>query len=594
MTARDQLEYLRTKRDTYYHAYSRALRAILRGGLVGEVAICWRPPWCAVSSFTAARISTSTPYEGDHEHVTGGTRLCGVGGAVDLSRVSGSLSVSARLQQRGRRNGRTQWQWPIRRNRDSLYLAWEQHVREYRLRRDDSQIEGGKPKAKYLSPPGRGGMLYFAVGTAPEWLQDPMLPVIVTEGEFKTLALFRAAIEGLGDAAEGPRFLPVGLGGVWNWRGTIGKTVSADGSRVDEKGPIPDLSRVAWAGRSVVICFDRDAETNEKVQIARAMLSKELRGRGAKVSWFQWPVEAPEAKGMDDLLAARGPEFVLPLIEVRIAAATEQTPTSACDDVILSAPFTDLGNAERFAALHAGDIRYCHPWKAWLIWNGSRFKLDDTGEITRRAKAVTRKMFQLAARSTDTEKRDRLLKFARFSEKHARLQAMLSLAACEPGIPVLPQDLDADPWLLNIDAGTIDLKRGELLPHSRENLITKQAPVDFDPSAQCPQWLKFLDEIMGGNQELITFKQRALGYALSGLVTEKRGLFIYHGSGNNRQDHGTRTHAGLAGQLCRTNQDRVADGAASSGRLSRIAGYRGSKRAQARYLKRTEGRPAAG
>ena len=69
-------------------------------------------------------------------------------------------------------------------------------VREYRLRRDhpDMEIDSHgriKPKQKYLSPPGRGNMLYFAPTASGKQLRDTALPLIITEGEFKTLALWR-------------------------------------------------------------------------------------------------------------------------------------------------------------------------------------------------------------------------------------------------------------------------------------------------------------------------------------------------------------------------------------------------------------------
>jgi hypothetical protein len=50
-----------------------------------------------------------------------------------------------------------------------------------------------KPKQKYLSPPGRGNMLYFAPGVTDAQLRDFTLPLIITEGEFKTLAMWRLA-----------------------------------------------------------------------------------------------------------------------------------------------------------------------------------------------------------------------------------------------------------------------------------------------------------------------------------------------------------------------------------------------------------------
>jgi hypothetical protein len=146
--------------------------------------------------------------------------------------------------------------------------------------------------------------------------------VVITEGEFKTLALSRLARHKLSDASERPRFLSVGLGGVWNWKGNIGKTTDADGARVNEKGPIPDLARITWKGRTVVIVFDVDIETNEFVCAARTHLTKELKRRGARVKWFAWPKGlSAGVKGIDDYLAAMGPEAAIQHIE----NAKEQT-----------------------------------------------------------------------------------------------------------------------------------------------------------------------------------------------------------------------------------------------------------------------------
>jgi hypothetical protein len=50
-----------------------------------------------------------------------------------------------------------------------------------------------KPRQKYLSPPGRSNMLYLPPSVPPEFLRDASLPVLIREGEFKTLALLRLA-----------------------------------------------------------------------------------------------------------------------------------------------------------------------------------------------------------------------------------------------------------------------------------------------------------------------------------------------------------------------------------------------------------------
>jgi predicted P-loop ATPase len=184
-------------------------------------------------------------------------------------------------------------------------------VREYRLRRDhpDMEIDSKgqvKPKQKYLSPPGRGNMLYFPPGMTEAQLRDVPLPLIITEGEFKTLALWRLANW---SHTDDPRFLPLGVSGVYNWRGTIGKTNGPDGERLDVKGPIPDLERVAWKGRKVIIAYDADSSLKDLVRFARAELAWHLRGRGAVVGFLGW--DAKQGKGIDDHLALVGPEKVL-------------------------------------------------------------------------------------------------------------------------------------------------------------------------------------------------------------------------------------------------------------------------------------------
>ena len=184
-------------------------------------------------------------------------------------------------------------------------------VREYRLRRDQPDLDYDlagtlKTRQKYVSPPGRSNLLYVVPGVSQESLRDATLPIVITEGEFKTLALWRLANHG---SRAQSRFLPVGISGVYNWRGTIGKAVGPDGSRLDVKGAIPDLDWIVWAGRTVVIAYDADAVTKETVRIARSMLGAHLRGRGAVVGFLEWDVA--KGKGIDDHLATVGPETVL-------------------------------------------------------------------------------------------------------------------------------------------------------------------------------------------------------------------------------------------------------------------------------------------
>jgi putative DNA primase/helicase len=192
---------------------------------------------------------------------------------------------------------------------------------------------------------------------------------------------------------------------------------------------------------------------------------------------------------------------------------------------------TDLGNAKCLVAEHGLDLHYCFPWGKWLYWDGTRWVLDETGEVMRRAKDTVAQMYREALQ-LPSELRKPLLTHVERSESAPRLKAMIELAASEPGIPIRPAELDANPWLLNVENGTLDLHTGDLHEPRREDLLTRLAPVRYDPEATCPQWDAFLARIMAGNQSLISFLQRAVGYALTGDVREHVMLILW-GTGRN-------------------------------------------------------------
>lgn len=203
---------------------------------------------------------------------------------------------------------------------------------------------------------------------------------------------------------------------------------------------------------------------------------------------------------------------------------------------------SDVGNARRFIATHGRDVHYCYKWARWLVWDGKRWVIDDRGEVHRRAKETIRLIYQEAGATVDDAERKKIGAHALRTEAETRLQAMISSARSEPGIPIVPDDLDTDPWALNVGNGTLDLKTQELHPHRREDLITRLAPVDFVPDAPCTFWLSHLDRVFNGNAALISFLQMSFGYSLSGLCDE-RCLFISFGTGSNGK---TTTHETMA------------------------------------------------
>ena len=193
---------------------------------------------------------------------------------------------------------------------------------------------------------------------------------------------------------------------------------------------------------------------------------------------------------------------------------------------------TDYGNAERMVARHGCDLRYCHPWSKWLVWDERRWRIDDTAEVVRRAKLTVRATYKEAWKLRTTDDRKALANWAVRSESTDRLRGMITLAQSEAGIPVLPDELDVDPWLLNVENGVVDLRTGDLHPHRREHLITKLAPVPYDPTASAPIWETFIGRIFDCDAELIGFVQRFVGYSLTGDTSEQCFAYCY-GTGAN-------------------------------------------------------------
>lgn len=190
---------------------------------------------------------------------------------------------------------------------------------------------------------------------------------------------------------------------------------------------------------------------------------------------------------------------------------------------------TDAANGERLAQSYQDGILYCYPWRAWHIWNGERWARDDAGTIVRYAVQTAKNVFG-EARDAEGRKQQDLSRWAVASQTKARLEAMIW--AAHSLVAVRPDQFDPDPWLLNIQGGTLDLRGGDLRDSDRHDLITKQGGLEYDPEARCPRWLAFLDKVMGGDADLVPFLQRAVGYTLTG-ETSEQCFFLLHGSGAN-------------------------------------------------------------
>lgn len=198
---------------------------------------------------------------------------------------------------------------------------------------------------------------------------------------------------------------------------------------------------------------------------------------------------------------------------------------------------TDSGNAERFVARFKGDVHYLSKRDKWLFWNGSEWELDEGGAVARRIKATVRGINLEAAACSDMKQRQVLEAWAHKSEGVGKRSAIETLARAEPGVTIGVDELDADPWLLNCNNGTLDLRTGELHSHRRDDLITKTTGVAYDPAARSELWEQVLQNMTGGDAELASYLQRIAGYALTGVATERKFFFLYGPPGSGKSTY---------------------------------------------------------
>ena len=196
---------------------------------------------------------------------------------------------------------------------------------------------------------------------------------------------------------------------------------------------------------------------------------------------------------------------------------------------------TDAGNAELFAQFHGDKVRFDHKQQRWLIWNGikRRWTPDTQGKVRLLMKDTSRRgRLRLAQKVSNDDERNKQIKWALQSEDLNRIKAALELARSEPPISDAGDGWDVNPWLVGVQNGIVDLRTGKLREATQQDRITKFSPVRYDAAAQCPRFEQFLEEVFGGDRELIRFVQKAAGYSLTG-STQEQCVFACWGSGAN-------------------------------------------------------------
>jgi putative DNA primase/helicase len=185
--------------------------------------------------------------------------------------------------------------------------------------------------------------------------------------------------------------------------------------------------------------------------------------------------------------------------------------------------FSEDSLALEFTRRHGEDLRYVAPWGKWLRWDGKRWAEDRTIRVFDLAREVCRD----AAKEAEE-------KIARQITTAKTVAAVEKLARSDPKHAILPEQLDADDYLLNTPGGTMNLRTGKLGPHQREDLLTKMTAVTPDDDADDSTWIRFLGDITLGDKAIEDYLQRLFGYSLSGDIRDHVLVFLYGGGANGK------------------------------------------------------------
>jgi len=209
------------------------------------------------------------------------------------------------------------------------------------------------------------------------------------------------------------------------------------------------------------------------------------------------------------------------------------------DATATAPPFSEEALALEFAARHDDELRYVAARSRWFAWNGCRWKTDEKLQAFTLARRICREQADQCGNK----------KLAATLASNKTVAAVVTLARADSRVAAGDDEWDQDPDLLNTPNGVVDLRTGKMRDHRPGDYLTRMTAVG--PGGDCPQFHRFLNRVMGGDEALQAYLQRVAGYCLTG-STKEHALFFAYGRGANGKSVLISTLTGIFGSYART------------------------------------------
>lgn len=238
---------------------------------------------------------------------------------------------------------------------------------------------------------------------------------------------------------------------------------------------------------------------------------------------------------------------------------------------------TDTGNAHRFVQMFGDKIRFNVDNKRWMFWNGKNWQTDVYGNIKNYAEVVIERMRLQAKSENDEDTRKAMLQNVRRALQSSGKVAMIKESEHVEGIPVTNDDFDQNPFLFNTGTGVVDLKTGDIEPHSKDLMLSRYTPYEVKVGTP-KRWLEFLGEVFEHDSDMIKYVQRIMGYSMTG-STKEQVMFMLIGDGSNGKSLMLEIMNEALGSYGATSNveillEKKSGGGENRGEIARLAGVR--------------------
>lgn len=286
---------------------------------------------------------------------------------------------------------------------------------------------------------------------------------------------------------------------------------------------------VAWARERLKVVVSKELEAKKAKELKEAM-EKKTEGDAIAAS-EALKADAPPVDTQALPSPQKPPETAIRAKDVQIQ---EHLPPEFSQDALAMAWSKQVGP----------NYKFVNAWNKWLLWDGVRWKIDDTQRTFYECLTMMREVVHWpgSANLSAAQKRDIC--------SRGRIREVLGIAGSYPEHAMRADQFDADPWLLGTPEGVVDLRLGKLVEATPDMCITKITAVS-PKRGPMPFWDMVISRCTNGDDAMKQYYQRWAGYILTGDCREESFLFV-HGEGNSGKSKFIDCLGDMMGEYCAT------------------------------------------